>query len=248
LILAESCSVNDVGDGRKRVVADGSTVDLAGELDFSRPATSLVEVGFPGEMQQFGVGTIGFGEWSAREVGVVAFDQEYAYQGGRFRIGSAVITDDFTRVQTLAHMGVWEGSNFSVKTQQLGGEPTALISLFEQIAIVERELGVELQPKLSGVEVKRTGSFVPRVLKLVPGLGIVTVRQLSEELVSGLPEWNGYPAAGGELFVLGEGEGATLVLVGDSAFTSIVPDASSLESAVLAGAMGLVAKWTPPVS
>ena len=234
------CNVADVSDGRRRFMPDGSFVNLDGDLDFSRPGTSLVEIGGVGRNQQFACGTISFGEWSATEVGVTEFTEEYTFQEGSLRIGSAVIKDSPESKGVLAHMGVWEGYQYSVKTQVLGGDTSSVLYLFGLLNIVEGALGVRLEPR-NGASILRMGSYVPRLLKVIPDIAVVTVRERAPD--ASLPDWSGSEVSGGELFVKRERPALSLLLVGESTLTSIVPFSYTSEKELISAGSTLLATW-----
>lgn len=243
----EVCSVGEIGDGTRRTTLDGTQVAFAGELDFSRPATTLAEVLLADgkDLQQFASGDLMFGEWSAREVGVTQWEEEYSYQHGILRIGGAVIVDQFTGSRRLAQMGTWEGQNFSLKTQVIGGKPADVLRYFEALEVLEEDLGIRVTPR-AGAGFSRDDPHVPRILKVIPGLGTVIARQLTESLKQNKPSWDGLRVAGGELYRIGSGERISLTLLGESAQVTIVPHAWMDEAEAIEMASRLQVSWGLP--
>lgn len=224
---------------------DGASVSLSVPIAVSNQSfTSFIELESPDAVRELAASGIDFGRWTAAELGIHSFDEEYALETGRLLIGAA-LTDGMTSdSEWLQRIAVWEGGGFSMKTTQIGGDPTALIAFFEQLKIDERDDGVVVAPMSTDVTVVRTGWHGPQLAITLSEFGIVHVRELTPDLEKDLPDAVGFPVAGGELFYVPGDRQDVLVLVGNRAYTKLYPTTPS-ESDALAFSFEIVAEWAP---
>ena len=224
---------------------DGASVSLSFPIAVSNQNfTSFIELETPNAVRELAASDIGFGRWSAAELGIYSFDEEYALEVGRLLIGAA-LTDGMTSdSEWLQRIAVWEGSAFSMKTTQIGGDPAALIAFFEQLTIDEGDDGVVVSPMSTDVNVVRTGWHGPQLAITLSEFGIIHVRELTPDLERDLPDVVGFPVAGGELFHVPGERQDVLVLVGNRAYTKLYP-ATPSESDALAFSFEIVAEWAP---
>ncbi|MGH9890788.1 MAG: hypothetical protein ACREA0_02135 [bacterium] len=207
------------------LAADGGRVVIGGPVDLSKPSTSVFVASFGGRKHEFTTGPFAFGQSVAAEF-AVALDEEYSFQGGRLRLGSAVQVFPPDGFEYLLHLGVWEGTSWSLETGFYEGDLSYMIALFDQFTILERTHGLVVGPKDPAITPIDEGrALQPRLLKVVPGLGLLEVQQRTSDVEGGLPNWVGSSVAGGELFRDGERFGRHwFILVGETAVTVIDPD------------------------
>lgn len=232
---------------------DGGMVSFEGDsLDLSHPASSFIlSAG-----QEFGSGPRPWGRELASHLGIATFDEQYGYQDGVLFLAHGV-QDGLDGDPTHFVFAVWEGKDFSIKSpfyprrESLGGArlPTSaeVIATWELFFISETSVGASLLPTASEITpVVSSGPYAPDVVKVVPGVGRLDVLRMTPGLREQLPTSSGLGLAGGDLYVEDD-ERRLLVLVGESAFTTIYSEPETTDSMVLNHLESLVVGWTESV-
>lgn len=226
------------------VALDGSLVRFSGPLNLASAGTTMFAlINYGGGVQQeFGSGGLDFAKHVAR-AHRVTFSEEYAFEGGRLRLGSVVESLEKYQLRHTLRLGLWEGKTASVKTVMYNRTPGDLLAVYEQLGIEETPLGAILRPK-NGYDFVRDGRGRPNVWTPVPGFGLIDVSKLTTSVARGLPSWPGARVKGGELFVQNRGDAQRelLILVGDTAVAQIDPDGPITDSLVEA-ASELTLDW-----
>lgn len=227
-------------------VLDRSTVtlDLPG-LDTSQPASSAVRAVFPrGRRQEFTAGSLELGLQMATLLGL-ELREEYALQGGRLRVGSGSVFDRDIGLERHA-IGVWEGDSSSIYTVLYGNvDASDFIELFNLFVVRQEEASapsfIPRRPRETPFEDS------PTLLKQIPQLGLLQVRQLTMRTARHLPSWPGTRVRGGELFVSRPGrlEGY-FTLVGDSSVAIISPESTCNSDYGVTRVAQIQTSWTPP--
>lgn len=116
------------------------------------------------------------------------------------------------------------------------------LELFEQLSPSDTPLGVTVT---LGQGLRLLAA--PQLLLEVERLGVLSVKPLTPDLASVLPDWQGTPVAGGELFAANLTRTEPyLLLVGKTAVTSILlPEAADLDDRTALAAQ-LHVEWTTP--
>jgi hypothetical protein len=204
---------------------DGGLVEIAGPVDLRSPPTSVVVAIVAGRQYEFTSGRLGFGETIAAEFGI-SLDEEYAFQGGRLRVGTALVADPTNQRENVFNMAVWEGKNYSLEIGSYDVASSGLIALFGMLTITETDQGVTLAPMdANELTLARSGGQQPELVKWVPAVGLLEIWQRTAEADVELPPWPGIEVIGGELFVEMKLGGRTLfLLVGETSVTRIYSD------------------------
>lgn len=224
---------------------DGSRVRVTAPYELDAPGSTAFVVADGGSFrQEFGSGDLILGELVASAHGI-NLNEEYAFQGGRLRIGSTEKYDEQVRLRYTVRLGVWEGQRYSVKTLIFGGTSTDLIGLYDLFDIRETSTGVILDPRQPRIRLVREGRGAPDIIKPIGGVGLATVFKLTPTAARTIPPWAGKPVRGGELFVRNANipDRLFLVLVAESAVGYIEPNDSASEEALVAGASELTLDW-----
>jgi hypothetical protein len=221
-------------------VLDGSTVRIAGpDLDLSRPVSSIVTTVVGNARVEFTVFGRGFGAAVAWDVARVRLQEEYAYRGGSLRVGRAL--DGRGRVDFL--IGVWEGRAWSVYTPFYRGDVANLMGVLDLLSLDETDTGLVLVPRDSGIRYERS----PELTKMIPGVGLLVMSQLTRRVARELPRWSGTTVPGGELFV-DEVPGAGqryYVLVSPTTRATIMPSPEAAGDPVPSRLVNLHVAWRP---
>lgn len=237
---------------RVHTAINGAQVEIVGDdLELSHPATSIVVFFVNGRAQEFTAGYLEFGKDVEEDLGLV-LEEEYDFARGLLRIASGQQvfptgdSDGSVNVVPL-RLATWEGEEFSVHTHLYGGATSDLINVFDQFVIVETGNGLRLIQKRP----ETTPLYSePKLLKEIPVLGLLQIRQLTAESARALPRWAGTPVAGGELFVqgnYGENEGecgeVAFYLAGRTAVTFITPDPHTHRDPLMSRLSSLDLTW-----
>jgi hypothetical protein len=203
-------------------VLDGSLVEIHTSLDVKRPFSSFLELRIGSHLQEFAMGGPDCAAANARDLGVSQFSEEYQLQGGRVRLGSAIQVDPTTKVRYTIAVATWEGERYSLYTFAYNASTSGeLLAVLNRVRVTESPEGLTLTPaQPTSTPVTKVGLF-----KELPTLGLLHVRPLDRDLVRGLPGWRGRQVVGGELFV--DYQASTpkaFLLVGETAFTQVIPD------------------------
>lgn len=228
---------------------DGSIVEISGPVDLSQPATSIAVANIQGVFQEFTSGRTGLGDRIAAELDIAEFDESYVYQDGTLRLGSVLQTDPSSMAQATVRLGVWQGKLFEVFTVSYGGASSDLVAIFGYFTISEQEYGVVLTPSdAAATPFETAAKMAPNLVKHVPDLGLLDVKQLTPESSSELPTWAGTSVAGGELFVENDDDAPFLVLVGDTSITVALPDLLENLDLTTKSMATITAAWKAPLS
>jgi hypothetical protein len=199
-------------------VLDGSIVRISGRnVDLSKRANSVVTTAVGRGQVEFSVGHRGFGASAANHAAGVRLAEEYAYRGGRLRVGRRL--DEHGQADFLVF--VWEGRTSSVYAPFYLGEVANFMAVLDLLTLDESDTGLLLVPRSSEIHFERG----PELAKVVPGVGLLVVEELNEQVARELPRWPGTAVHGGELFI-DEIPGASqryYVLVSSSARITIMP-------------------------
>ncbi|WP_062213543.1 hypothetical protein [Streptomyces sp. NBRC 109706] len=205
---------------------DGVAYHLGGDLDLSRPATSVVEVVTEGRLHEFTSGPLGLADAVAGSLGVTAFDSELSFQGGTLRTVTTSEYDPQAQQVESPTLVVWQGRRHSLVTRLYRAALTDVLLLLRTLGLAEHDDGVTLTPD------QDTGSRWARpatVVKEVPGLGLIEMSRRTREHGAQLPPWQGASVPAGELFrdTLSDGR-PFFVLNGARAWATIVPLADTV--------------------
>lgn len=227
---------------------DGSQVRMTAPYDLNRPGSTAFIVADGGTFrQEFGSGDLILGELVATAHGIT-LDEDYAFQGGRLRIGAAEKYDDQISLRYMMRLGVWEGERHSIKTIIFGGTSSDIIALYDQFEIRETTTGVILNPRKQGLGLVREGQGAPDIIKPIAELGLATVFKLTPSVARTIPPWAGRSVRGGELFVRNADapDRLFLVLVAETAVAYIQPNDAVSDVKLVAGASELTVDWMSP--
>ncbi len=221
---------------------DGGRASITStDLDLSRDATSsavFVLNSARNQRSEVTVGTIDFGRQYVLRPGVPLTDA-YALQGGTLRVG---VGDGVVNGVCAV---LWEGQKWSATTHLYGGATARdAIDLFSRFSLSETSDSLIVSP----IDQRAAVAEAPaRLLKEVPGLGLVEVNKLTPAQMRLLPSWKGAAVRGGELFVEDEGlPSFSFVLAGQNAVTVIMPrhdDYNRDQDAFIASLSDLTVMW-----
>jgi hypothetical protein len=205
---------------------NGRRFVLNGELDFSAPFTSVVELTIAGRSHELTAGSVELADDLARELGVTDFDEELSYQGGTLLTARATSYDPQIRLTEDRLVAAWRGRRYCFITQLYGASTADLLTVLRTFRIVEHPDGLVVRPDA------RAGSrwaAPASVIKEVPGLGLLEMTQLTAERTRQLPSWRGRPTRAGELFrdTLSDGK-PYFVLAATSAWVTVLPLADTV--------------------
>ncbi|MDQ3964715.1 MAG: hypothetical protein M3277_12525 [Actinomycetota bacterium] len=225
----------------------GETVVLDAPYDVeSGYATNFLTVAIGMQrFQELKSGALPFAEAVARQVvGVLVFDEEYEYKGGRLRMGSAVEVDPVSNNVQTRRSAVWEGTAFSLNTNIYEGHSADLVAILDEFEFHERENGLELEIKQPEVTRANRRLHSPRFVKEPNTLGLIAAMERTRNSEYRVPRWAGKSVRGGELYKTEPpGESVRFLLVGPSSITEIIPDPSAAPEAVAEDAANLVVQW-----
>jgi hypothetical protein len=224
---------------------DGGEVKIGSSRSLTLPVTAY---GYA-QGHQFEAGNLNLGRIVAADLGV-NLSESYTLQGGTLSRGTAVHIDPQDGYDYLFGLALWEGNSHSVDIKVDPSAPSsAVIALFDSFTLTDVPAGLILTP--------RTGSYgqnwndAPRILKFVPGLGLLIVRQLTRELVTSTellpPAGEGEPVDGGWLYQvppLEAGDYPNFILISSDSVTTIDPDDDASLDEVLVGLAELRVGWT----
>jgi hypothetical protein len=223
-------------------VLDGSIVRISGpNLDLSKPVSSIVTTVVGNSRVEFTVFRRGPGAAAmAYEAAGVRLDEEYAYRGGSLQVGRAL--DARGRVDFL--VGVWEGRAWSVYAPFYGGGAANLMAVLDLLSLDETEVGLVLIPRNTRIRYEQA----PELTKVIPGVGLLVMSQLTQQVARDLPRWPGTGVPGGELFVddiPGAGQ-RYYVLVSPTAKATVMPSPEAAGDTVPSRLVNLNVTWRPP--
>ncbi|MEM9557469.1 MAG: hypothetical protein AAGC60_24635 [Acidobacteriota bacterium] len=202
---------------------DGSIVQMEGEFDLSESVTATGWAVTPALMQShpFAVHRRGHSdvvERAARE----HFDdleittrETFALKGGELRVGIADLPNAHGGRRQLT-VGAWEGGRGSLSTSIVGSSVEKLVEVFDTLEFSESERGLRIDSPV--VPRPRT----PEVARLVPDLGVVSVRPAIASELERVPRGGGRRTRHGEVFRAREGA-RSLVLLSPTSVVDIHP-------------------------
>jgi hypothetical protein len=192
---------------------------LSGELDLSRPATSVARIALDGRLHEITSGEQGAAHGWAEDLGVTGFDDEFAIQGGRLRIGHSTLRDAHAGLKERVLAAVWEGRRYSVFTHLYHARAADAVGFFNALTLTEHDDGVAFTPR------KRAALAEPaELVKEVPGLGLLEITTLTRQTARRLPSWPGARVGGGELFKdTLDDQGVFFLLATPSALVTVLP-------------------------
>lgn len=175
------------------VALDGSRLDLAADLDLSRPFTSVIDLGVGGRRYELTAGPASLPDDVADAVGV-GFTEELSYSGGTLLVGRAAVRDPRTANADDITVAAWRGRNHSLVTSIYNTTTTGVLEVLSTVRIREHAGGIAITPLSS------TALGAATVLKEVPGLGLLEITGRTRDAVRELPSWSGLRLPAGELF------------------------------------------------
>jgi hypothetical protein len=198
---------------------DGKRIHLSGELDLSRPAASVARISLDGRLHEITSGEHGAAHAWADDLGVTGFDDEFAVQGGRLRVGRSTLRDAHAGLREQVLAAVWEGHRHSVFTHLYHARAADAVGFFNALTLTEHAEGVSFSPR------RRAASAEPaELVKEVPGLGLLEITTLTRQTARRLPPWRGARVAGGELFKdTLDDQGTFFLLATASALVTVLP-------------------------
>lgn len=208
-------------------------------------ATSFVVLWMDGRLQEFASGPRDFAAADAAALGVTLAETYFHQRLGVLRVGSADRVDPGSDLTETVWLGAWEGSRSSLRTVLYSASALEVIALFDTLSIYETAEGVAIEPVDSKrVSFDRTPGHAPCVLHHVPALGLLDVAERTREVERALPRGRGKQVANGRLFSWGtSGAEVSLILLGETTVTRIIPERDAGESDVIAGVSRLDAAW-----
>ena len=227
----------------KHTALDGSLVEIASSHDLGVPATTYLFAA----QHEFESGTIPFVREIASEFQISQFDEAYELQGGTL-YRAARLLEDQQGDEFLYSLAVWEGTTFSVKTRVGAQFPSSeVIELFNLFTIQESPTGISLIPRESRGSIDYEARVAPSIVKGLPRLGTLTIRQLTRETARHLPPWGGYAVAGGQLYKdrpTSQDERQMFTHVADKAMSSLWPEPDADLSDVVSALSELRVQWS----
>jgi hypothetical protein len=217
---------------------DGKRIQLSGELDLSRPATSVATIALDGRLHEITSGERGAAHAWADDLGVTRFDDEFAVQGGRLRIGHSTLRDAHAGLQERVLAAVWEGRRYAVFTHLYHARAADAVGFFNALTLSEHADGAAFTPRRRAALTEPT-----ELVKEVPGLGLLEVTTLTKQTARRLPSWSGARVASGELFKdTLEDKGTFFLLATASALVTVLPTDESRVHEVPRRLAGLTAE------
>lgn len=224
---------------------DGHRVMLAGELDLSRPWTSVARYVVGGQLHELTSGNHRFAASWARGLDVT-WDEEYKLPGGWLRVGSAARgRDEATGLREPLLAAAWYGRRHALVTHLYDARAADALRLFDTLRVREYADGLAVIPtsrdgasggargtrgaRERGAGDRETGRQVAlaepaQVVKDVPDLGLLEISTLDRRGRRRFPPWRGARVAGGELFRdTHEEEGVFFVLTTGTAMVTVLP-------------------------
>ncbi|MDT0264772.1 hypothetical protein RM844_00550 [Streptomyces sp. DSM 44915] len=200
---------------------DGIAYQLAGDLDLTRPATSVVEVVVGGRLHEFTAGDLGLADAVAASLGITAFDSELTFQGGTLRTATTSEFDAQAQQVENPTLVVWQGRRFSLLTRLYRAQLADVLLLLRTLGLAEHSDGLTLTPdQAAGARWARPAT----VVKEVPGVGLVEMSRRTREHAAELPPWEGASVRSGELFRDSLSDGSPFfVLAGAEVWATVVP-------------------------
>jgi hypothetical protein len=176
---------------------DGYRFRLTGDLDLTRPFTSVGRYAVDGGLYELASGEHDVATGWARDLGLRRFDDEFTLRNGRLRTAHVTGYDKRSGLEDRLLAVVWQGRRFSMFIPMYNAEPADAVRLFQLLGVTEHDDGVTV----TSLNPKRAGIAEPAELaKEVPGLGLLEMTALTKTTSRRLPSWRGAKLPHGELF------------------------------------------------
>lgn len=221
---------------------DGSVVEIESSQDVGGPATTYLFAA----QHEFECGSIPDVREIASEFELSTFDEAYALQGGTLFRGTRLITDQ-QGDELVYSLAVWEGRRYAVKTNVGAHYPSSEVTeLFNLFTIRELPNGLWLIPRDHRGAIDYQARLAPSILKGVPNVGTLRIKQLTRETIGYLPSWQGRPVAGGELYrdqPTAHDDRILFTHVSDQAVTTLWPALDANTADVVSALSNLKVQW-----
>jgi hypothetical protein len=176
---------------------DGYRFQLSGDLDLSRPFSSVARYAVDGGLYELTSGEHAVTEGWTGDLGVDRFEDEFSLGKGRLRTARVNGYDKRSGVEDRLLAVVWEGRNFSMFVPMYNATPADAVHVFQFLTVTEYEDGLTV----ASANPKRAGIAEPaKMAKEVPGLGLLDMTALTKTTARRLPAWSGARLPHGELF------------------------------------------------
>lgn len=207
---------------------NGSQIEITCRgADLSGPVTSSSVFMIGSELLEVTAGRADFAEQTVQGLlDGVRFSEEYAFQGGRLRLGGKEVrVHEPEGVQVhRPRVAVWNDHRHSFYAHRHGGTTADLLRLMTRFQVTRSPEGLVVRPAAAAREVTASPAHPACVMLAVPDVGILEVVGLSAALENQLPRWQGTRTRGGELFLEARGEPRMhFVLVTPTARAQLVP-------------------------
>jgi hypothetical protein len=200
---------------------DGYRFQLTGNLDFTRPFSSVARYAVDGGLYELTAGqhTVAAG-WTA-DLGLRHFDDEFAVQGGRLRTARVTEYDKRSGLEDRLLAVVWQGRAHSMFIPMYNAKPADAVRVFQLLGVTEHDDGLTVASR----NPKRAGIAEPaELVKEVPGLGLLEMTALTRTTSRRLPGWSGARLPHGELFRDTLDDGSTYFLLATpSTMVTVLP-------------------------
>jgi hypothetical protein len=200
---------------------DGYRFQLSGNLDLTRPFTSVARYAVDGGLYELTSGEHAAAKGWTADLGIRRFDDEFSLRNGRLRTAHVTGYDKRSGLEDRLLAVVWEGRNFSMFIPMYNAKPADAVHVFQLLAVTEHEDGLTAAP----ANPKRAGLAEPaEMVKEVPGLGLLQMTALNKTTARRLPAWPGARMPHGELFRDTLDDDSTyFVLATPSAMVTVLP-------------------------
>jgi hypothetical protein len=176
---------------------DGYRFQLSGDLDFSRPFTSVARYAVDGRLLELTSGDHDAAKGWTGDLGIRRFDDEFTLRNGRLRTARVSDYDKRVGLEDRLLAVVWEGRDFSLFIPMYNAKPADAVHTFQLLGVTEHDDGLTVAP----VNPRRAGIAEPaEMAKEVPGLGLLEMTALTKTTARRLPGWSGAKLPHGELF------------------------------------------------
>jgi hypothetical protein len=205
--------VAQAGQHAEHRAIDGGRVTVAGPIDVTTPVTSTARYRF-GDL----VRELTTAPRDAIDALPIVVDEEYAHRGGTLRIGHRDERDDTVHTGRRDITAAWQGQQFALVVTETAPDGDGLIALVDSLTLEEHTDGLVVGSDAPMVD-------APRLTKELPGVGLAEITPLVPSVTRGLPRWSGTATVGGDLYRdTARGDAPILILVGDSAATTLLLD------------------------
>lgn len=219
---------------------DGGQITVTSERNCS-PHTGVVAFQTPWGLREFTSGNRDFGRLSAGiDFEIFAFEETYGLGVGTVLLAHASPIG----YESDVYVGVWEGQRYSTWVSlarpdvQSNEDVLRLLSLFEY---TESPSGLEISSASKEVGQVDDARNAPAILVPVLDVGLLRVRQATDNVKASLPPWEGLKVSGGELFAA---TADSFIILGTSAVTWLYAEGHDVSDDDLATYVGsLTTDW-----